>query len=418
MSLLRAALLFFPLRLNPRRSREALKRMQDRKLRRLLRLACKDFPYYRELFRKSGIAPGDIRSTGELPALPVTGKEELRRAIRDHPFIAAGSRWLSTSGSSGMPMRFPVLPADLTRMNMSWLRPQLVHGVRPWHRRLEITGPHNIRRQDRWYQRLGFFRLSQTSVFAAEEEWLEELNRSRPDVLWGYSRSLIRFAGFLAAQPKAFHRPRWIFGVSELVDDEGRAAIRKAFGRELIDLYGAVETGCAAWQCPACGEYHMNIDSLVIEFVPAAEPSAAGSPSSLVITNLHSRAFPILRYAIGDTGLPSARGPVCGCGLPLMTIIAGREDDAVMLPGGRRLSPLFFFAVMKRVPGLNRWRVRQHAGGPLRFSVELAPGAAFDKTRAESVIQEALAGRIGFVVEVVDAIPADSSGKQRSVIVT
>jgi phenylacetate-CoA ligase len=409
--------LILSLLLNPFRSRKALLKMQNRKLRRLVRHAYAHYPYYRELFSRSGITPDDIRSEKDLRAIPVTGKEELRKAIRDFPGIPAESLWLSTSGSSGIPMRFPARPVDSSRMNISWLRPMLAHGVRPWHSRLEITGPHNIKKRQRWFQYFGFFKLNQLSVFAGEEQWLEGLNKNRPDMLWGYSRSLINFSRYLIGQNKNYHRPRWIFGVSELVDEQGRETIRLAFGRDLIDLYGAAETGCIAWQCPACGDYHMNIDSLAIEFLPDQANPALESQAAIVITNLHSYAFPIIRYAIGDLGQISPKEPICGRGLPLMTIIAGREDDAVVLPSGRKLSPLFFFAVLKKIPGLNQWRVTQDTGKGLRISVVAAPDASLSNADAEAIIRACIGEPIDIILETVPAIPPDPSGKQRSVIV-
>lgn len=417
MDFLQKPLLIFSLCFNPWLSPGALERMQNRKLRRLLRHAYRNFPYYRERLHASGIIPGDIRSARDLRAIPASSKQELRQGIHDFPGIRRKSHWLSTSGSSGMPMRFPFLPLENTRLNMSWLRPMMAHRVRPWHTRLEITGPHNIKKQGRWYQRLGFFKLTQLSVFASEEQWLEELNRSRPDILWGYSRSLINFSRFLAGQTSDYHRPRWIFGVSELVDKQGREAVYRAFGRELIDLYGAVETGCIAWQCPECGDYHMNSDSLIVEFLPCRAGDPAGTPAAIVITNLHSYAFPIIRYAIGDAGLLSLRKPRCRRHLPLMTVIAGREDDAVTLPSGRKLSPLYFFAVMKKIPGLLHWRVTQEADQGLRISVVTAPGALFSKTDTEAVIRGCITEPVDIILETVPAIQVDPSGKQRSVIV-
>ncbi len=417
MDFLKKPFLVFSLLINPFRTRETLTKMQSRKLQRLVRHAYQHYPYYRELFRKSEISPDDIRSAKDLQRIPVAGKEELRQAIRDSTGIPVESCWLSTSGSSGIPMRFPFLPLENTRMNLSWLRPQLAHGVRPWHSRMEITGPHNIKKHKRWYQRIGCFRLSQLSVFANEDQWMEELNRKRPDVLWGYSRSLINFSRFLVKQNKHYHRPRWIFGVSELVDDQGRETIRLAFGRELIDLYGAVETGCIAWQCPKCGMYHMNVDSLIIELLPGRECPAPDSPAAIVISNLHSYAFPIIRYAIGDLGVGSAQAPVCGRRLPLMTIVSGRMDDAVILPSGRRLSPLFFFAVMKKIPGIRHWRVTQENGKSLNISVVAASDTTFSKPEAEAALRDCIAEPVHIILEIVSAIPPDPSGKQRSVIV-
>ncbi|MCJ7523928.1 MAG: hypothetical protein MUP71_01740, partial [Candidatus Aminicenantes bacterium] len=278
------------------------------------------------------------------------------------------------------------------------------------------TGPHNIHLHSRWYQHLGLWRRKSVSIFEREERWIELLNEEQPDVLWGYSGSLKILAQFIKKNKMSGFSPRWVVGVSDLVDNDCRELIREVFKTTLIDLYGAAETGCISWLCPVCGENHINIDHLVVEFIPANSHSDFNNPRKIYVTNLHSFAFPIIRYDIGDLGFPSLQPSVCGRGLPLMKIIEGRSDAVIHLSSGRVLSPLFFFAVMKKVAGMAHWQVIQEK--PDRLLIKVVPdgSGSFSSLHAEKSIRQAITEPVHTDIEVVAAITGAVSGKVRSVI--
>src|SRR3989338_7414556 len=94
-----------------------LRDWQDKKLRSMVEHAYKNVPYYGRLFKKLGIAPGDIKSGNDLKILPFLTKEEIRRNPEDFTPIGR-NRFLVTknftSGSSGKPLR---LYRDLYSIN-------------------------------------------------------------------------------------------------------------------------------------------------------------------------------------------------------------------------------------------------------------------------------------------------------------
>ncbi len=410
------ALSFIRLLRDPWRSPDELQALQLSRLRNLIRFAVDHFAFYRGRFDRLDLRPEDIRGHEDLLRIPVVGKELLRQAIREATTIHRNSRWVCTSGSTGMPMRIPFLPRDHSLVNLTWLRPLLAHGIPPRARTLEITGPQNIRLHPAWYQRLGFWRRRSVSILDSEDAWLKALNEDRPDILWGYSGSLKLLAQHIKKSGQTAFRPRWVVGVSDLVDDECRELIREIFHAELLDLYGAAETGCIAWLCSHCGEYHVNIDHLVVEFLPWSAAADPGNPRRIVVTNLYSHAFPIIRYEIGDLGFPSAQSPLCGRGLPLMKVVEGRSDAVVRLPSGRVLSPLFFFAVMKKVAGLARWQVVQEQAGSLTVKVVPDDDGSFSLPLAEKTLRAAVAEPLRIEIEIAAAIPGAETGKVRSVI--
>ncbi len=396
----------------PRRTAARLAQLQSERLRRLVRHACDTVPGYRDRVLAGGGRPEATRTVGDLSRLPLTNREELagRPEVRQGRLVT-----VRTSGSSGVPLVIRYRPGDATELNSTWLRPLLAHGIRPWHSRLEITGPHNFPAGRPAYERLGLWRRRCISVFEEPGAWLAAARAARADYLWGYSGSLRLFAQHVLDGGHEAPPFRAVFGVSDLVDPECRALVREAFGRPLVDVYGSAEAGCVAWQCPTCDGYHVNVDTVIVEILDGDGPAAPGVAGRVVVTNLLSFAMPIIRYEQGDVAAMSPRPPTCGRGLPLMEVVEGRANAFVRLPSGRMLSPMYFFGLMKRFEdGLRAWRVIQESDG--RLSVLVVPARPDLETASLAEgIRRALAEPVEIGAAAVRELPAEPSGKARAV---
>lgn len=406
---------------NPWKSRPELEDLQTRRLRRLVREAAASVPFYRNLFRDCGLRAEDIRSPADLRNIRLTTKEQLQSAGRDEitsrRVDLSKCIPVSTSGSTGIPLQLFFTPADYSRLNMNWLRPLLAHGMRPWQKRFEITGPHNFPLRKSGYNRLGLWDCQMISLFEAPDQWVAGWRSSRADVLTGYSQSLKLFADHVLREGISDITPRFVFGVSDLADEDCRTLIERAFRKRLVDLYGAAESGCIAWECPDCRGYHINIDTVVVEILKDGKPAPPGTPGQIVVTNLFSRAMPIIRYELGDVGVRSAHEPTCGRGLPLMEIVAGRADAFLVLPSGRLLSPLTFYGLMKPLRGIKQWKVLQPE--TRRLILRLVPGPGFSDEMREQIrgrVAEVIPEKVELEIQTVEAIPAEASGKVRAVV--
>lgn len=398
-----------------------LRELQNRKLRSLILHAYRQVPFYRRLFDSRGLKPEDIRRVEDLSQLPTISKGQLRAAPAEE-VIACGldpSKCVEvrTSGSTGLPLKLYYRRKDDSRLNVSWLRPLFAHGVRPWYRKLEISGLHNLPSGKKWYQHLGIWRREGISIFLSPGEWVKAWRRYRPEILYGYSGSLKLLARHVLDAGLDDIRPCFVFGVSDLADEECRELIQSAFSRSIIDLYGAAEAGCIAWECPRCQEYHINADTVIVEFLRDGRPVPPGSPGRVVVTNLHSFAMPIIRYELGDIGVPGGEKLSCGRGLPLMKVIEGRDDAFIVLPSGKLLSPMFFFGTMKKIKGINQWKVFQSDLGCLKILIvpsENSSSETIDHLRKR--VEENSGEKMEIEVELVENIPGDSSGKVRAVV--
>jgi phenylacetate-CoA ligase len=82
---------------------------QDGLVRRIVHHAYKNVPYYHKVFRRNGVAPGDIRRAADLAVLPRISKEVIRcqyRHLRATNADRYGERAVHTSGTTGEPLQF------------------------------------------------------------------------------------------------------------------------------------------------------------------------------------------------------------------------------------------------------------------------------------------------------------------------
>jgi phenylacetate-CoA ligase len=216
-------------------------------------------------------------------------------------------------------------------------------------------------------------------------------------------------------------------GGAEQLDAAGRKLVEKSFDAPFFDQYASEELQMIAWQCPAGDEYHVDADSLVVEFVDEdGEEVAAGERGELVCTSLFNFAMPFVRYRLGDLAVKSEKkGCSCGRVFPLLKTIEGRKDSLVTLPNGRKIPPLAFGYAMefyKYYRFVYQYRIIQKKSDLLRFEVKRKNGSVDDADMKTELVAHMLRtlgideSEATIEVEFVDTILLDKSGKLRKVI--
>src|SRR5690606_30722247 len=129
-----------------------VRRLQEERLRALIKHAYRHVPYYRELFDRHGIDPESIRTLEDLQRIPVLTKDDIRANL--HVDLCSDSHDKrkrlpsTTSGSNGEPL---TLYDDKTQLEMRWATTL---------RNLEWTGYRFGDRQVRlWHSTLGMSSL-------------------------------------------------------------------------------------------------------------------------------------------------------------------------------------------------------------------------------------------------------------------
>jgi len=127
--------------------------------------------------------------------------------------------------------------------------------------------------------------------------------------------------------------------------------------------------------------------------------------------------MPLIRYRIGDIAIPSTNRCNCGRRFPMIKQIEGREDDFVILPSGKKISPRMI-NVIENIPGIKDYQTIQVSKE--LFVVKLVKNKKFSKKTISDLKTQIMKGclgeRVKVEVELVDKINRERTGKRRAVI--
>jgi phenylacetate-CoA ligase len=410
-------------------NQDRLAEYQNKRLRKIIKYAYDYVPYYHKKFRKLGIKPLDIKTKKDLNRLPIISKDEIRENLKEmisKKFNVNDLKMLSTSGSTGEPLILYITGAESEFRKAKHLRANISCGQKLRDRWVVITAPHHFGEATKLQRMLGFYAPTPVSVFNDVSTQILTLERMKPDILDGYSSSLLILAKELKKREVGTIRPRFIIGGAELIDDYSRHFVEKVLGAPFYDQYSSVELERMAWQCPVHQEYHMDVDAIIIQFVDKnGDEVSTGERGEIICTSLFNYAMPFIRYAIGDVGIPSDGLCTCGRTLPLMKVVEGRRDSLLLLPDGRILTPRTFTIAMnmfKFYRYIDQFRVIQKKPDLFEFNLKMK-----DDGFEESIVEiELLAhlktmfklnmNEVRFEIKFVEDIPLDRSGKLMAVV--
>jgi len=401
-----------------------LQRMQLKRFRALVKHAYERVPFYYRKFRSAGVKPDDIRGFNDLCKIPTTSKLEVQECgLKD--MVPAGVNADSlikrtTSGSTGIPLTILVDGRVTDFYTAVYNRALFEDGLRIRDRMAVVADPRSFPRKRSIFQRLGITHYAYISIFDSVERQMALLRDFRPDVIKGYASSLFILADELKGLVKEIN-PRLVFTGAELLEESSRKIISSAFSAEVFDLYACSEFSLLAWECEAHNGYHINADSVLMEFLDdEGESVSSGEMGNVVCTGLFNYVMPLIRYELDDLAVPVDDGCSCGRTLPLIRHVEGRADDLLVAADGRLITPTVFFPYpFDDLDGIRYFRVIQERMDKMRIEVVPRETSLKDNgllEKAEQKIKWLFGDSMQVEFRILDEIPLDKSGKRRKVI--
>jgi phenylacetate-CoA ligase len=397
---------------------------QNKCLRSVVKRAYDSVPFYRRKFDAVGVKPEQIKTVEDLSKLPLVSKSEIRQSPEDiisTDYSIDSLRVLSTSGSTGQPLRVLISKEEDGFRKAKHLRANLSCGHKFYNRWLTVTSPSHFSEVGGIQKLLHFYSPNFVSVFWDVDRQLSAICEFKPQVLDGYSSSLALLAREVKKKGVSGINPRIIFGGAELVDSISRSTIEEVFEAPFYDQYATIEFERMAWQCPERSGYHIDADSLIMEFLDSkGDEVSAGESGEIVCTSLFNYAMPLIRYKVGDFGVPSGEECPCGRALPLMSRIEGRSDSLILLPGGRALSPRTITVAMGSFhlnKYIEQFRIVQERIDRIEIDLKVEDSSVDKRIIERDLIVhfKAMLGIEGdsvtFNVVFVDDIPLNKNGK-------
>jgi phenylacetate-coenzyme A ligase PaaK-like adenylate-forming protein len=365
---------------------DAMRRMQNANLTRMLELCAKGHAFYQQQWAHADLDVSTIRSVTDLATLPLTSKHDLmddpesfRLRCPDLP-LHERALWevLHTSGSTGEPTPIYVTSHDYQAYMFQARRVAEISGItdRDVLANLFPLTP----------AAMGSFARSEANAYAAGasivgaltgapwgdfdmhrslDDAVRMVERHRCTVLWGIT-SFVRRVIMRAAELGADFTSVRMCGVTgeastPAMRDDMRARLRALGAADSIifDRYGSTESGGLA-QCREEGDWHNPAPELLYHEVvdlESGQPLPDGERGALAITHLSRRGTVLLRYLIGDI-VSLTHEPCPHCGRTGDRIIGPvvRTKDLVKVKG-MLINPTVLLDALRTVAGIDEFQV-------------------------------------------------------------
>lgn len=319
-------------------------------------------PYYREVFRAHGLAPGDLQTFDDLRHFPLLDRATFAARWSDLPTLDNDDNVVVlSSGSTGAPVRvvrdgydslymWAVLGFFARRLGVELPRKPRVVLLDSLPSGLEYSVRLRLL-DDGALHRISLFR----------ERPLERLRRAGPAVICSDPAGL----HWLAAQSGA-PAARLILSSAQHLSPAARV-----FSAPIVNYLSTTETGPIAWEClAALGTFHVLAPDMWVEEV-------AGE---LVVTRLRASVLPILRYQLGDRGHVAWGACACGFQGQSITDFNGRSACLFAAPSGEKIDAWRLAWVFKPYP-LARFRLGQIGASDFELDLvaDMVPPALLDE---------------------------------------
>ncbi len=325
-----------------------LKRVQNKRIRKMVRHAYYNVPFYHSLFKKVDVKPSDINCVADLTKLPTVSKADFLQnweSFISHTAQPKKCEIARTSGTTGTPLK--ILEDQVTKDIGYALKYYAFFecGMKLKDRLLELTAAFPslskcvFRHGPIGFMKVGSMKGFYLSVFNDPAENVDEIFKINPDVIYSYPTALeciIEDFGSRLSEIK----PKLVFTQAETVTERRRKLIEDCWGISPCDTYGSREFFRIAFECNEHQGLHVINDWVIVELMKDGEIVGANEQGEVIVTSLYNYTMPLIRYKLGDLAVWSGEKCTCGRGWPLLKAIEGRIEEIITLPSGRKVSSL------------------------------------------------------------------------------
>lgn len=328
------------------KSGELYKNNQEKGLRDLLSYLNVNSPFYKSLFLKHGILPGEIRTIADLVKIPPTTKDDLQKNNWDFLCVAGNkiAEYCTTSGTLGIPVTIALTANDLERLAYNEYQSFLNAGTDSEDIfQFMLTLDRQFMAGIAYY--LGVRKLGAGLVRVGPGNaamQLDSMNRFHPTVIIAVPSFLISVIKTAKERNIDLNSSsvRKVICIGENIRTEDFTLntlgkrIKQDWNVELYSTYASTEMQTAFTECNhGKGGHHLE-ELIIYEILDENnKPVESGQLGELVITTLGVEGMPLLRYKTGD--ICSSHNELCSCGKQSSRLspIIGRKQHMIKFNG-------------------------------------------------------------------------------------
>ena len=374
-------------------------------LRAVLHEAVHFCPFYRK-------QSCDISSLDDLNQWPMLEKKDLqehREQLASTRFPASQRLYITTGGSTGVPVGFYLQrgvsrPKEQAFLEAMWRRAGYTDGARLAVIRGHVTSSKPTGRVVSYDATRDWLMLSSYHLTADRlPEYLEAIERFKPDLLHAYPSAALQMAEFLEQAGQTWRVPlRGLLCGSEQLTLPQKRMLERVFGCPVYRWYGHSERVVLAGEGQDSDLFHFWPQYGLVEFGPPDENGLR----EVIGTSFHNLVMPLIRYRTGDYVRLTESGAV--------SEIAGRGQEFLLSATGRRISLTAFNMHDAVFDNLYAVQFYQEAPGEAQF--RYIPAPQFNRTRLEAIekrIRQKLGDDFRIELREVKEVEKTARGKHR-----
>ena len=306
----------------------------------------------------------NAESGGKWENIPILTKEDIQKN-KDSFFScefmnqrnAVDIRHSKTSGSTGRFLEFYWHKNDYNKSLISvWLMRKKYYGINPDDRMCYFFTSPNVDCADstgdvqteRINNVMGFGKINITQENLPYV--YEEILRFEPVWFFIQPSMAVLLCDVAEKTGKIPESLKYIELTGEMLWDSVRERIKRVFGCNVANHYGSNEVNTIAFECP-CGNMHVADKNVKVEI---ADDDGMVLPYNkegrIILTSLHNRISPFIRYDIGDIGMVNhAERCKCGNRSDILSLTSGRKHEYVELKNGERINAYIFVHAVEHI---------------------------------------------------------------------
>ena len=222
------------------------------------------------------------------------------------------------------------------------------------------------------------------------EKTIEQLDKLNPNIV-SAPPSMLKLLAAELQKRRLKISPKLVYSYAEVIYPEVKKYLEKNFKCKVHEIYQGSE-GCYALTCRQ-GNLHINEDMVLFElFDDRGLPTKDGEPShKLLVTDLHKKSQPIIRYELNDIITISKEKCSCGSNFRVIKQIQGRADDMFWGLRTDTKNPQFIFqdyigrTIISTSEDIEEYQATQDNYTEITLRIQLKKGSNNEKIKEQLV---------------------------------
>lgn len=398
------------------------------RMKSLVKYAYEHVSYYKFYYDSKGFHPSMLVCWEDWEKVPILEKDVIRFSVDElisDEYEKKDLIEVSTSGSTGTPLKVYKERRNVSEVMgwraMKWWRMSPSDNMAKLHRKAANTIIGKIKNRMLWWPTRRVY-LNSSLIITDDmiRRFLLDLNKYKIRWIQGYSSTIEKVADYMLKYKVCSPTIEMIWWTSAPLSSMMRKKIEAAYNCRVMNQYGCNEMWNIAIQkkdepyLTVCNDF-VHVDTISEN----GKQTKKNVDGDILITDLRCKAYPLIKYRLGDRGSFAEESSKSTDGYPKLNFVKGRISDNILLPNGRTVDGIYLTAICDVcVDTISSYQIYQAKDYSVSLKLVLREGVKKENKEVLDLcttFEKLLCNTVVLTVEFLDTIPP-VKGKKRYII--